>query len=289
MTDKNLQVRVGLNVGNEPSMGNFIDKAGQTHVVMTGNAEVTLFEGIEENGRTALANSVLGHPVFGAFNSDVGNVGSQSRFYNAFGESIAANVEAVIPGVSIITLNMLSTLGTQPLVLVAGEKFTVKRVVSVPNPGTAAVDIFTSYRDLKIKPKPRGGGGLTDGNVARVRATITAQGVDIQPPPGKAWAPVAYGEEQVTWDVVGHFGALGDNPAVIEMYLIDENNVVRFMEASSPIDPQQIVQINNYFNANMLLANPFKIRYKLVGVNQKPLPAGRVMLLSAYTEYDQPR
>ena len=289
MTDKNLQVRVGLNVGNEPSMGNFVDKAGQSHVVMRGNAEVTLFEGIEENGRTALAAGIAGHPVFWAFSSDDGNVGSQSRFYNTFGESIAANVEAVSPGVSIITLNMLSTLGTQPLVLVAGEKYTVKRVVSVPNPGTADVDIFTAYRDLKIKPKPRGGGGLSDGNVARVRATITAQGVDIQPPPGKAWAPVAYGEELDSADIVGHFGALGDNQAVIEMYFIDENNVVRFMETSSPIDPQMIVPINNYYNANLLLAHPFKIRYKLVGVNQKPLPVGRVMLLSAYTEYDQPR
>jgi len=288
MTDLSLQARAGLNVGNEPSVGNFIDKAGQSRATLTGNAEATLLEGIEENGRTALSVASTA-PKFIAFNADPAAVGYETKYYNTFGESIATPGPDAGVGVTLLEVTGLTPLSGQPLVMVAGEKITAKRVVSQRAPGTADVTIFPSFRDLKIKPKPRGGGGLTDGNVARVRATITAQGVEIQPPPGKAWSPATYGQELDTADIVGHFGAVGDNPATIEVFLVDEDGVARSLGTSGPLSPQTFATINDFFiETNPVLAYPRKLRYKLVP-GKLPIPVGRVLLMTAFTEFDQPR
>ena len=54
MVDTNLQVRAGLNVGNEPAGGiGFVEKAGSKYTALpTNGTPVTIFEGIEGVIRT---------------------------------------------------------------------------------------------------------------------------------------------------------------------------------------------------------------------------------------------
>lgn len=289
MSDDQLSARSGFNTGTEPVVGFSIQKATQAKtVVMKGNDEFTLLEGNKQNNRTLIATPVSGDIQWPACVSDLVNaVQVASRFYNTFGDTIELGPQTLGPATAtrgvfpVIAINFFGTM-----ILVEGEKITVLRG---PNsPSASDLPIFPSYFNIQKKPLPQGGGGQSDGNCVVLREVITASGVTVGPPPGKAWRPVGAFAGKLYIGTVGHFGALGDNQALVNEYLIDENGVERFLEQSNPpIDPQTFGAVDqNFFEPNMtVLSYPCKLKYKLAD----PQPAGRVLLMTAMMEFDKPK
>jgi len=286
-----LQQRAGLNVGAEPNLNFFVDKALMTHVRVEGNAETTLLEGIEENIRLLLAGSG-GGVIWPAWNLTNDDIGYLTKFYNEHGESIVL-VSGGGPGLLASTPNMIGTdLTVIPedfaVSLRPGEKVTIQRDTSV-SPGTGPFDVYPRAVDAKKKPKPRGGGGLSDGNVADVRADIPVQGyVEIGPPKGRAWRPIWMEIPITAVGVAAHFGAVGDEIVGINAYLVDETGSVKFTEPVS-ISPQTFEILDPTFFGFFcgILPYPYKLRYERD--QQKTPAAGRVTVMTTFVEFDLPK
>lgn len=289
MTDKQLEERAGLNVGVEPDSRFFIDKAGASYKTLSGQvgSEVILVEG-DPNGniRTLFA---LEEPEVVTFNPDPTNaVAAMLRFRNQFGETITTPARTVSAG-GFSAIAFGPEIFNFILQLVKGEKISAVRGAPDENvPGTGPVELWTTFFDAKHKPKPQGGGGLSDGNVVAVRETVTSQGVEVGPPPGKAWRPLPLPTENGTGFIsLGHFGLVGDVVAQVRTSLVLPDSSARLFGAVN-IDPQTInpgADGELFFAIGSLIPHPFKIRYSL----DAPAPVGRVLLLGAYVEYDLPK
>lgn len=297
MSDDQLSARSGFNTGVEPCIGFVVDKATQAKpVVMKGAAEFTLLEGNAEDDRTLVASVVgtkIQWPSFPDPADTVHATGYETRYYNSFNEVILLNASPGLVGPASATQGCfpvtLDGLFIGTIVMVEGEKITIKRASNGEQAGGLGdLAVYPSYLNIKKKPKPYGGGGQTDGNCVVLRERITASGVVVGPPPGKAWRPVP-SVGKIFSGLAGHFGATGDNPALINTSLIDENGVERFVEQDS-VQPQFFTDLDkNFFEPDMtVLSYPNKLKYKLFTDAQNPLPAGRVMLMTAMMEFDKP-
>jgi hypothetical protein len=289
MTDSHLQQRAGQNVGVENAGGYSIDKAAQNKFEVVGTSEVTVVEPSPNNNRL-VPGKAPGMRFYG-FNPTAVPFTFGGKFYNEFGESIdLVPSPAALPGAPGPTLVIFAALssGQAFITLAKGEKVTLKGLT-----GTKGV-FFVPTIDIKRKPKPSGGGGLSDGNVVTVRATLTSTGVEIGPPPGKAWGGAVFGgtaDSSLPFRPgfnVGHFGAVADNPASVLEYLVDEAGQEYFLAGTVGIAPQSFKLIGTtLFGGSMgLLAYPNKWRVKLEAAG--PQPKGRVMLLVTAQEYDLP-
>ena len=300
MVDKNLQKRAGLNVGTEP-LGWVIDKAMQNKYIATQGSEVPILQPSPDNNRLVVGKKAQGYYIYG-FSNGAAQVEFQGKWYNEFDESIdlIPIPNAVLPAVNGFTLIGFSKFGIDSgdysgwQTLAPNEKLTVKML-----DGNAT--FFVPTMDIKRKPRPGGGGGgLSDGNVVTVRATITSQGVEVGPPPGKAWAGLLVPGFGVRFSTkIGHFGALSDSPADVEEYLIDVDGNEYFIEKVSnnpfgifpQVDPQMFKGCGGslFCIGGGFLAYPNKWKLKLVPFERNPLPQGRIQLLATFQEFDLPK
>lgn len=289
MVDKQLEERAGLNVGVEPSRF-FIDKAGASYKTLLGQvgSEAVLVEG-DPNGNVRSLFAQDDGPLVATFNADPANsVAAALRFYNQFGETVTTPDRSVNSG-GFGGIAFSSEIFSFVLQLVKGEKITaVRGTPTQADAGTGPVELWTSFYDAKHKPKPQGGGGLSDGNVVAVRETLSSQDVDVGPPPGKAWRPIPLPTSLgAGFCNVGHFGQIGDVPALIRTSLVLPDGSARLfgVATNSPQTIDTTVDAELFFAFLSLIPHPFKLRYSL----DAPTPAGRVMLLGAFVEYDMPK
>lgn len=295
MVDRQLEARAGLNVGVEPAGSLFIGKAATRFAVMKGSAETLLADAAPDSNIRLVAGT--GEASFPAWNLSPDGVAYIIKLYNEFGETISnpATISSApsINGVSLpgLEYNILS--------MAPKEKITITRSPTVGEPGLEDVQILVPVWDAQHKPKPEGGGGLSDGNVVLVRKTLGSTPVDVGPPAGKAWRPVSSfttQDKKTSSSNYGHFGATGDNPATVRVSWVDPAGVARPMNDDDPVAAQSLqpsdIELLLFTKAGMVLGYPNKIRYQLVptpGEVTLPIPVGRVMLMAAYVEFDLPK
>lgn len=301
MVDSSLQARAGLNIGVEPAGGMFIGKAATRFAVMKGSAETLLADAAPDSNVRLVLGTGNENPSVPAWNLSADAIAYLIKLYNEFGETISnpgtiASVPTNLTGIT------LSGMDFNIISMAPKEKLTITRAPTVGEPGLEDVQILFPVWDAQHKPKPEGGGGLSDGNVVLVRKTLGSTPVDIGPPKGRAWRPLStftLSDKTTSSSNYGHFGATGDNPATVAVKWVDGAGVARpLLFNDGPIVAQSLHSSDNeellFTKGGMVLGYPNKLRYQLIPTPQEqgpalPIPAGRVMLMAAYVEFDLPK
>jgi hypothetical protein len=280
MVDKALQQRAGANTGTEPSTGWVVDKALQNKYVVKLGQEVTILQHSPDNNRLVVGKKKPGMYIYGICPTAGGESDFEAKWHNEFGETIDLlpfpnEVQDVMTLIGFSKFGSPISSGQGWMTMAPKEKITLKVVAD----GDGV--FFVPTMDVKRKPKPSGGGGATDGNVVTVRGTITAQGLEVGPPPGKAWSGIGQGFGRLSTKI-GHFGALTDNPVDVLEYLVDADGVPYFMEQLSTNGFNNAVAMPQDFTAcgNMMFVE---------SVGFLPLPTGRIQLLATFQEFDLPK
>lgn len=161
----------------------------------------------------------------------------------------------------------------------------------------ATTTVLLAFTDLKKKSS--GGGGFSDGGVHCERRTLSAQPVELGPPPGVAYA----GFSAIFPGIAPSVQAINFDPAIsvaVEEYFVFEDGSQKLVgstqvglnasdtDASLNADAVQIC--SPYFSNGGVLAFPHKLRYKLVpGYGETVLPTSRVLLHFDVQEFDIPK
>lgn len=310
MTDKQLQRRRGQNSGVQPA-GFDIDKAISNKFKVTGRSEVVILEHSPNNNRMVSGKKKTGSYIYG-FNKSADTVFDFGAFWeNAFGERINLDpaVDGGLPslafgntGLQLVGFNQFGFNGTnlngEGLMTMAPDE---KIILQGQNSGEGT--FFVPTFDIKRKPVPKGDGGATDGNVVTIRATVTPAGVDIGPPPGRAWSGIPSINASLRLSTkVAHFGALGDTSVNVNQYLVDGDSVEYFIQSLTTengefpgLPPQSFKSIGKtlFLETAGVLAYPNKYRLKLAKTDDgedPPLafPEGRIQFLGTFQEFDLP-
>lgn len=131
------------------------------------------------------------------------------------------------------------------------------------------------FHDLK---KKRGnGGGLSDGGLENIRASLSSQDTLIGPPPGKLWMfNPTMGEPEMGYYMI-NFDAVEAN---FEVYLVLADGT-EFLADDGTISPTTVFPQEE---PTTMLAYPMKMRIKLLENHQK-----RVLFAALATEFDLPK
>lgn len=133
MTDRPLQERAGLNVGNQPGFLTFIQKAGvRDTVIPTSGTKVVVLEGVEDGHRTLSTLVADGNIIANATAQDYdATLWFEDDQGNQMEVGTALIPAAVPPGVGMNTLAAIE-LNESMFALAPGEKFLISVAPTVP-------------------------------------------------------------------------------------------------------------------------------------------------------------
>lgn len=164
------------------------------------------------------------------------------------------------------------------------------------------VNVLLAFNDLKKKSS--GGGGFSDGGVLCERRTLSAQPVELGPPPGVAWGGFTASGFPTTAPSVQ---AINFDPAIsvgVEEYFVFADGTqklvgvtqvgVNLSDTDASLNASAVQACSKYLSNGGVLAYPNKLRYKLVlGTGgespETTLPTQRVLLHFDVQEFDIPK
>jgi hypothetical protein len=278
MVDKNVQDRAGQNVGNEPSLLNFVEKAGSLAVQLaTNGSRTTIIEGIEDTIRSMI---IQGGASGRLFNVGPDAVDVTLFFEDGEGHEINAGTLNIAAGANAALTNFVMPS------LAAGEKISAE--VAVYGGGTAAVYAVPAFHDLKRKRG--GGGGLSDGNVVSIREDLAVNSVEFGPPKGKCWQMICDASRGAVLDdlpgVPGAYVNFGTNTPDVNEALVLPDGTAIAVTTETGVAATTIASdaLQSWGADGFILSYPMKVRLSLTEASNV-----RFYAALAFAEFDLPK